>query len=137
MDYQPDFSQYTETTNDICVSVWPLFVNEQSDIDKSLFAFAYFVKIENCGDTSAQLINRHWRVFSGTRQIADVKGSGVIGEQPVLAPGAIHEYNSWTIIHDPAGWMVGSYTLRREGGEFFDVVVPRFDLIHAESISIH
>lgn len=78
---------YEDVSNDIKVRVLPQFLDDRSDPARSLYAFAYTITLENLGSSHVQLINRHWKVKSATRQIADVKGEGVVGEQPVLAQG--------------------------------------------------
>lgn len=128
---------YTAITGDFRVTVQPAFVDERSDISACIYVFLYKVTIENRGQIGASLINRHWKVFSGTSQIADVKGEGVVGEQPVIEPGNSFQYTSWTVIKDPVGSMIGTYTLRAASGSFFDVEVPRFDLIYIDSAAIH
>lgn len=124
-------------THGIEVCVRPTYLPDQSEPEKSLFAFSYRVRIVNTSDTTAQLLNRHWKVLSAGKQIADVKGEGVIGEQPVLQPGEAFEYESWTVINDPVGSMLGSYTFVDENGEFLDVAIPEFSLFHLDNISVH
>lgn len=121
----------------ITISVSTEFLPEQSETAKSLFAFSYTIRIVNEGKTTAQLLNRHWRVFSGGRQIADVKGEGVVGEQPILQPGEAFEYESGTLLHDPIGTMSGSYTFVDEYGTFFDVPVEEFSFIHMDDLTVH
>ena len=128
---------YTQTTDGITVSVKPQYLEDRSDPDRALFAFSYKVTIENQSAETIQLINRHWQVFSNEIQIADVKGEGVVGEQPVLEPGVVYQYSSMSIIEDPAGHMQGSFTFRSETGAFFDAVVPRFELVHIEAGALH
>lgn len=125
------------TGEDITISVSTEFLPEQSETAKSLFAFSYTIRIVNEGKTTAQLLNRHWRVFSGGRQIADVKGEGVVGEQPILQPGEAFEYESGTLLHDPIGTMSGSYTFVDEYGAFFDVPVEEFSFIHMDDLTVH
>ena len=84
-----------------------------------------------------QLINRHWKVFSAGIQIADVKGEGVVGKQPVLKPGEEFEYSSWTVIKDSYGEMKGDYTFYTEDGKFIDITVPSFSLIYVNEKNLH
>jgi ApaG protein len=121
----------------IMISVSTEFLPEQSETAKSLFAFSYTIRIVNEGKTTAQLLNRHWRVFSGGKQIADVKGEGVVGEQPILQPGEAFEYESGTLLHDPIGAMSGSYTFVDEYGTFFDVPVEEFSFLHIDDLTVH
>jgi len=122
---------------DISISVSTEFLPEQSETAKSLFAFSYTVRIVNEGKMTVQLLNRHWRVFSGGRQIADVKGEGVVGEQPILQPGEAFEYESGTLLHDPIGHMSGSYTFVDEYGTFFDIPIEEFSFIHMDDLTVH
>jgi ApaG protein len=119
-------------TRGVRISVLPNFLEEKSDPKNSQYAFAYTVEIVNEGSEVIQLINRHWRIESGGKQIGDVKGAGVVGEQPVLQPGETYTYSSWAMIEDPIGAMEGSYTFVSATEEFFDVPIPRFRLIHGD-----
>ncbi len=121
-------SQVSQTTQSVKISVETAFAEDKSDISEGRYAFHYTVRLENQGNTWIQLINRHWMIESGGRQIADVKGAGVVGEQPILNAGEIYEYSSWALIEDPLGAMYGSYTFQTEDGEFFDAEIPRFVL---------
>ncbi len=86
------------------------------------------MKIENVGDHTVQLINRHWRITDAHGRMQEVRGAGVVGEQPVLEPGEAFEYTSGTPLATPSGIMVGSYEMESVGGERFDVDVPAFSL---------
>ena len=134
---ESETAQFTATTRGIEVSATPTYIPERSEPEKSLYAHSYRIRIANRGDETAQLVNRHWKVISGGKQIADVKGEGVIGEQPVLQPGETFEYESWTLVRDPIGSMLGSYTFVNEKGDFFDVAIPEFPLMHIENMTIH
>ena len=129
--------KYSKTTRDIQVSVMPDYLPEQSDVEGQRYSYAYSVKLENNGAETVQLINRHWVVMSGGRQIADVKGEGVVGDQPVLEPGAAYEYTSWTTVIDVVGSMYGTYTFYSEKGEFFDVAIPEFHLVYVDDTAVH
>lgn len=130
--------RYSETTRDITVTVSPAYLEERSDPEQGLYSYSYTVWLENAGADTVQLINRHWVVISGGRQIADVKGEGVVGQQPVLQPGDLYEYTSWTAVKDPVGAMYGAFTFYSESGEFFDVPVPKFNLIYIdENAAVH
>ena len=136
VDQEPADS-FVKNTNGIIVSALPTYLPERSEPENAVFAHSYRIQIENSGAVTAQLINRHWRVVSGGKQIADVKGEGVIGEQPVLQPGETFEYESWTVVKDPIGSMVGTYTFVTEKGDFFDVEIPEFPLIHIDDMTVH
>ena len=128
---------YSQTTKDIEVTVTPAFTPEQSDPARSVYSFSYTVTLVNKGRQIVQLLNRHWLVFSGMKQIADVKGEGVVGEQPILRAGESYRYTSGTVVVDSFGHMYGTYTFRSEAGEFFDVVIPRFNLLFVSSSVVH
>lgn len=119
------------------VSVVSEPVENESDIDNNVFAFTYKVTIENKSNITARLINRHWLVFSNALQIADVKGEGVIGQQPILKPMDKFEYSSWTVLRDPIGSMKGSFTFLSLDGNFFDVQIPEFSLAFKDRLSVH
>ena len=132
---------YTETTNKVRISATPEPIEPQSDPVARVFAFAYTIRIENLGDAPVQLLERHWKIYSGDRQIAEVVGPGVVGVQPKIVPGGYFEYQSSAVIHDPIGSMEGSYTFKVEtpvdenGGEYLQVSIPRFDLLY--SVMLH
>ena len=117
-------------TNGIRVTVQPEFLEKQSEPDNGSYAFSYTVTIENLSDDTVQLLRRHWCVNSGGAEFLEVKGDGVIGEQPVLESQNGFRYTSGTVIKDPVGSMHGKYTFQTKGGESFEVEIPRFDLIY-------
>ncbi len=119
---------YTETTRSIQVTVQPIYLEEQSAPDEQRFVWAYHVRIENQGPETVQLRTRHWRITDGIGRIQEVKGAGVVGEQPVLEPGGSFEYTSGTPLPTPSGFMVGSYQMETRSGERFDVAIPAFSL---------
>ncbi len=128
---------YREKTGEIVIEVFPEFLERESDLEQSVYAYVYTVRVRNLGAEAVKLINRHWVVISGGRQIADVKGEGVVGQQPLLKAGEEYEYTSGTIIVDPVGSMHGTYTFQTEGGEFLDVSIPTFNLFYMHSDAIH
>lgn len=119
---------YEETTQGICVQVQSMFVEDQSDPDAGRFVWAYHVRIENRGTKTVQLMNRHWQITDGNGTRHEVRGEGVVGEQPVLDPGESFEYTSGTPLATPSGVMLGSYEMETETGEVIDVAVPAFSL---------
>jgi ApaG protein len=119
---------YTETTHDITVTVRPTFLEEQSSPRDAHFVWAYRVRIENHGDETVQLLRRHWRITDSMGRVQEVKGAGVVGEQPVLQPGGSYEYTSGTPLTTPSGFMVGSYQMETTGGEKLDIAIPAFSL---------
>ena len=109
----------------------------ESDVINNVYAFSYSITIENKSQTTARLINRHWKVYSNGKQIADVKGEGVVGNQPLLRPKDSFEYSSWTVIKDPIGCMKGTLTFITSGGDFFDLKIQNFDLIFKDRLTVH
>lgn len=112
----------------IHVSVRAEFIPEQSNLETERFVFAYHVTIENRGDTAAQLISRHWIITDGNQRIQEVRGDGVIGEQPTISPGESYAYSSGTVIQTPVGSMHGSYQMRDTNGTLFSAEIPTFTL---------
>ena len=107
---------------------------EQSDRDKGQFAFAYTITIKNSGDVPAQLISRHWFITDGDHRVQEVKGLGVIGQQPVLKPGESFEYTSWTRIATPNGTMRGTFLCMTEDARPFDAPIAEFGLTLASAL---
>jgi ApaG protein len=110
------------------VSVRTQYLADQSDPDRSNYVFAYTVTIRNTGDVTAQLISRHWIIVDANNRVEEVKGLGVVGHQPLLAPGAQFEYTSGTALATPQGSMKGSYFCVAEDGTQFEAAVPEFIL---------
>lgn len=119
---------YIKETRSIRVSVRPVFLEEQSSPSENHFVWAYHVRIENGGKDTVQLRSRFWRITDCLGRVQEVRGPGVVGEQPVLAPGDSFEYTSGAPLAAPSGMMVGSYRMETRGGETFDVAVPAFSL---------
>jgi ApaG protein len=119
---------YSQTTGPIRVTVKPTFLEEQSTPTDNHFVWAYHVRIENIGETTVQLISRYWRITDGLGRTEEVRGPGVVGEQPILEPGSAFEYTSGAPLATPSGIMVGSYQMKRQDGELFDVAIPAFSL---------
>ena len=119
---------YEETTRSIRISVKPFFLDEQSSPENDHYVFAYQVKIENQGEEIVQLRNRYWKITDGFGHQQEVRGEGVVGEQPVINPGDSYEYTSGTPLGTSSGIMVGTYEMVTSGGESFDAAVPAFSL---------
>jgi len=119
---------YDATTRSIRISVEPAFLDEQSSPDEDYYVWAYTIRIANEGSDVVQLLTRHWRITDATGQTQEVHGDGVVGEQPVLAPGEEFEYTSGAPLATPSGFMVGTYGMRNAQGEEFDVEIPAFSL---------
>jgi ApaG protein len=123
-----DRTPYTATTRGIVVSVEPTYLDARSSPDDSQYFWAYRVIIENQGRETVQLLNRHWMISNSRGELTEVKGPGVVGEQPVLKPGERHEYTSGAPLDTPSGMMGGSYQMESETGERFDIEIPTFSL---------
>ena len=119
---------YRAVTSDIEVVVRPQFSSEQSQPEKSKYFWTYAVEITNHGVESVQLCRRHWEITDGNGQRQDVRGPGVVGEQPVLQPGETFRYASGCPLTTPQGIMVGKYEMQRESGDTFNVQIPAFSL---------
>ena len=115
-------------TEGIRVTVQPTFWPERSSPESGQFAFAYAVRIANEGDGPAQLKSRHWIITDANGQVEEVRGQGVVGETPSLAPGEQFEYRSWAMLKTPFGTMRGSYTFVRPDGSTFDARIGEFAL---------
>jgi len=118
----------TATTRDISVSVETSYFEKQSDPDEQYFVWAYRITIANHSDQTVQLLTRHWKISDGQGRVQEVRGDGVIGEQPILEPGASYTYSSGTPLQTPSGFMHGSYQMQSDDGERFDVDIPAFSL---------
>lgn len=113
---------------EITVKAQSVFVPEQSDLEGERYVFAYTITITNTGNMAAQLISRHWYITDAESQVQEVRGLGVVGEQPLLKPGESFEYTSGTSISTPVGTMHGSYQMVAEDGTKFDADIPPFTL---------
>lgn len=113
---------------ELTVSVRAQYVEEQSDPDRGSYVFAYTVSIKNTGQIAAQLISRHWIITDATNRVDEVRGLGVVGHQPLLAPGELFEYTSGTSLATPQGSMRGEFFCVAEDGEQFEVKIPEFTL---------
>ena len=113
---------------DIRIAARSAFLPEQSDEQAERYVFAYTIRITNEGAASAQLISRHWIITDAANQVQEVRGLGVIGEQPVLRPGESFEYSSGSSLPTPVGTMRGSYQMVAEDGTQFDAEIPSFTL---------
>jgi ApaG protein len=112
----------------ISIDVNTAYLAEQSDPSADRYVFAYTITISNTGTVSAQLISRHWIITDAENVTQEVKGLGVVGEQPLLRPGESFEYTSGTAMATPVGTMHGTYQMVAEDGNKFDAEIPRFTL---------
>jgi ApaG protein len=115
-------------TNDVRVEVESNYVAEHSQPFHDQWVFAYSIRITNLGDETVQLLSRHWIITDATGHIEEVRGLGVVGEQPVLAPGESFQYSSWCNLKTATGVMHGTYQMTSEGGPQFDVEIAPFGL---------
>jgi ApaG protein len=119
---------YNETTRSIRVTVEPTYLDDQSSPSDNHYVWAYQIRIENKSTDTVQLLHRYWRITDAQGRVQEVRGDGVVGEQPTLRPGESYEYASGTPLPTPSGIMVGSYEMETEQGARFDVAVPAFSL---------
>ena len=120
--------RYEQATDGIRVWVRPRYSLADSDPSEGTFVFSYLINMWNEGDLPARLLFRHWRIHDSSGDDSVVDGEGVVGEQPLLEPGASHEYQSYCVLRSPVGYMEGYYTFERPDGEEFRVEIPRFHL---------
>jgi len=119
---------YDATTDAITVTVRPVYLDDRSDVIESRFVHLYFVQIENDGPGEIQLLRRRWLITDANGHVQEVEGEGVVGRQPVLAPGAMHEYHSFSVLPTFEGTMEGTYLMQREDGSRFRAEIPKFHL---------
>jgi ApaG protein len=125
---QPEAATFVQTTGEITVSVKSFYLDDQSSPEENLYVWAYHVRIENNGDEIVQLKTRHWRITDAIGNIQEIRGDGVVGEQPILKAGQSFEYTSGTPLPTPSGFMEGTYQMVSESGGVFDAGVPAFSL---------
>ena len=119
---------YTAVTHDIQVTVLPAFMPERSEPDEDRYFWSYTIEIANLGERVMQLVARHWVITDGEGRVEEVKGLGVVGEQPVLQPGESFRYTSGCPLTTPSGIMAGTYRMTDEGGNAFEIEIPAFSL---------
>jgi ApaG protein len=110
------------------VTASPQFIAEQSDPEADQYVFAYTITVHNTGEVTARLLSRHWVITDADGKVEEVKGDGVVGEQPLLRPGEAFRYTSGTPLETPVGSMRGTYHCVAEDGTHFDATVPEFVL---------
>ncbi|GAA0512742.1 MULTISPECIES: Co2+/Mg2+ efflux protein ApaG [Pigmentiphaga] len=115
-------------SHELTVTVQPRYLADQSDPGKLQYVFAYTIRITNTGSEPAQLISRHWIITDGNQQEQEVRGLGVVGQQPLLQPGESFEYTSGCPLSTPVGTMRGTYHCVGENGMPFEVDIPEFVL---------
>jgi ApaG protein len=119
---------YVTTTEDVRITVRPVYLDGQSDAMARKFVFGYFIRIENHGSEDVQLLRRHWFITNADGHVKEVEGEGVVGQTPIIGPDSAHEYNSYCVIETFTGRMEGFYTMERPRGRRFRANIPRFDL---------
>jgi ApaG protein len=119
---------FYRSTNGIRITVTPRYAAEHSDPEEPRHLFVYHIRIENVSDRTAQLLWRHWYIHDEEGEDTEVQGEGVVGEQPVLAPGDVHEYESFCVLRGRRGHMVGYYVFHCSDGSEFRAEIPRFEL---------
>jgi ApaG protein len=119
---------YYRETNGMRITVRPVYLREQSEPAARHFVFAYFIRIENIGSGAAQLVSRRWLIHDSIGEDTEVEGEGVVGEQPLIAPGSVHEYQSFCILKSSEGYMEGHYNFVKSDSTMFQAAIPRFVL---------
>ena len=115
-------------TNQIRIDVLTNYLKDQSDPGDDKYVFSYTITIRNEGDVPARLLTRHWIITDANGKVQEVRGEGVVGEQPYLKPGQGFRYTSGTVLETPVGAMQGSYQMVADGGQTFDAPIPTFRL---------
>jgi ApaG protein len=123
-------------SNGVRVTVRPAYLRDQSDPAAQHYVFAYFVRIENVGSQTVQLLSRRWLIHDDIGEDTEVVGDGVVGEQPVIPPGQVHEYQSFCVLKSGEGYMQGEYHLVHPDGTPVTADIPRFTLSASESPSL-
>lgn len=117
-----------QNTHKLDVGVETSYIDDQSDPDADRYVFAYTITISNTGSTPAKLLKRHWLITDSNGKIQEVRGDGVVGEQPHLQPGEVFRYTSGTVLETPVGTMEGEYEMLGDDGRSFLAPVDRFSL---------
>ncbi len=120
----------------IRVTVRPVYLRDHSDPAAQHYVFAYFVRVENVGEQAAQLMSRRWLIHDEIGEDTEVVGDGVVGEQPLIGPREVHEYQSFCVLKSGEGYMEGHYHFATPGGTSFDAEIPRFTLSATGSPSL-
>ncbi len=119
---------YRAITRNIAVTVSPRFMPERSSSEEGRYFWAYTIEIKNQGHTTVQLKTRHWVITDGIGHTQEVRGAGVVGEEPVLEPGGSFKYTSGVPLPTPSGFMAGTYGMVTPDGERFEIEIPTFSL---------
>lgn len=124
---------YRAVTRDIEVTVSPRFMPDRSTPEKGQFFWAYTIEISNNSGETVQLKTRYWHITDALGRVQEVRGAGVVGEEPIIPPGESFEYTSGVPLQTPSGFMAGSYGMVTDSGERFDIEVPAFSLDSAHA----
>lgn len=124
---------YRAVTRDIEVLVSPKYMSDRSAPEKGQFFWAYTIEISNNSGEAVQLKTRYWHITDAMGRVQEVRGAGVVGEEPVIQPGESFEYTSGVPLQTPSGFMVGSYGMVTDSGEHFDIEIPAFSLDSAHA----
>jgi ApaG protein len=119
---------YRAITRDIEVEADPFYLPERSDTEENRYVWGYRITIVNRSPEFVQLLSRYWHITDGNGHVEEVRGAGVVGEQPALNPGDSYQYTSGCPLSTPSGIIVGRYTMRNDRGELFEVAIPAFSL---------
>ena len=119
---------YSKKTRKINITVNPYFLDDQSEPEDQHFVWAYQVIIDNQSNEKVQLKNRYWKIIDSNGSEQEVRGEGVVGEQPILNPGEKFEYTSGTPLGTPSGFMEGHYEMETNEGNRFEAIIPQFSL---------
>ena len=119
---------YSKKTKKINITVNPYFLDDQSEPEDQHFVWAYQVTIDNQSNEKVQLKNRYWKIIDSNGSEQEVRGEGVVGEQPILNPGEKFEYTSGTPLTTPSGFMEGYYEMETKSGSKFEACIPQFSL---------
>lgn len=124
----PNVPFFYKLTQDMRITVRPEYLAGYSRPEAGQFVFGYAVRIENIGDLPARLMTRHWTIHDSIGEVTEVEGEGVVGEQPTIPPGGVHEYESFCILKSPNGTMEGEYHFVRPDETRFTARIPQFVL---------
>jgi ApaG protein len=124
---------YRAVTRNIEVTATPRFLNERSSPENGHFFWAYTIEIANQGTETVQLKTRYWHITDAHGRVQEVRGAGVVGEEPVLEPGESFEYTSGVPLPTPSGFMMGRYGMVTEAGEPFEIDIPAFSLDRSDA----
>ena len=124
---------YQAVTRDIEVTASPRYLAERSSPDNGYFFWAYTIAIKNRGTHTVQIKTRHWKITDANGRLQEVRGAGVVGEEPVIKPGESFEYTSGVPLPTPSGFMLGTYGMVTPEGERFDIEIPAFSLDSAHA----